>query len=63
MCSQDSQSEMITMNNQNEQSKQVAVIFDSIQIMQSDDPDKIPELLLADAPDEITPQMMEQYGI
>ena len=63
MCSQDSQSEMITMNNQNEQSKQVAVIFDSIQIMQSDDPDKIPELLLADAPDEVTPQMMEQYGI
>ena len=31
--------------------------------MQSDDPDKIPELLLADAPDEVTPQMMEQYGI
>ena len=55
MCSQDSQSEMITMNNQNEQSKQVAVIFDSIQIMQSDDPDKIPELLLADAPEDITP--------
>ena len=31
--------------------------------MQSDDQEKIPELLLADAPDEITPQMMEQYGI
>ena len=31
--------------------------------MQNDDPEKIPELLLADVPDQITPQMKEKYGI
>ena len=53
MNSQDSQSEIVLMSNQTDQNNLVAVLFESVQIMESDTIENVPKLILADLPEEI----------
>ena len=61
--SQDSQSELVQCK-EAEESKQAAVIFESIQVMDGDLTDYIPDLLLAEEADEVDAlEMNKTYGI
>ena len=61
--SQDSHSELIQCKDE-EDEKLVAVVFESIQVMDGDNTDCIPDLLLAEDADEVdSAQVYQDYGI